>query len=44
MLAGSDKALSPIGGNGIDKIADALRLTDVRVELLDGDIYVHGRR
>jgi len=44
ILAGGDKALSPIGGVGIDKIAGALRLKDVRVEILDSDVYVHGQR
>ena len=44
ILAGGDKALSPIGGVGVDKIAAALRLADVRVKYLDGDFYVRGRR
>ncbi len=42
ILAGGDKALSPVGGTGVDKIADALRLADTQVELLDGDFYVRG--
>jgi diaminohydroxyphosphoribosylaminopyrimidine deaminase / 5-amino-6-(5-phosphoribosylamino)uracil reductase len=44
ILAGGDNALSPIGGVGVEKIADALRLTDLWVEVLEGDVYVHGRR
>jgi diaminohydroxyphosphoribosylaminopyrimidine deaminase/5-amino-6-(5-phosphoribosylamino)uracil reductase len=44
VLAGGDKALSPFGGQGVELLADAPRLTDVRVELLDGDTYIHARR
>ncbi len=43
VLAGGDRALSPIGGGGVDKIAEALRLTDMQVAYFDGDLYVHGR-
>ena len=43
LLAGGDRALSPIGGVGVDKIAAALRLMDMQVAYFDGDLYIHGR-
>ncbi len=42
-FAGGAAALSPIGGVGIERMADALRLADIAIEELDGDVYVHGR-
>jgi diaminohydroxyphosphoribosylaminopyrimidine deaminase/5-amino-6-(5-phosphoribosylamino)uracil reductase len=42
-LAGGHAAPSPIGGDGFRKIADADWLDDLWVEMLDGDLYVHGR-
>jgi diaminohydroxyphosphoribosylaminopyrimidine deaminase/5-amino-6-(5-phosphoribosylamino)uracil reductase len=42
-LAGGSTAPSPIGGNGIERMADALSLADISIEELDGDVYVHGR-
>lgn len=42
-FAGGAAALSPIGGIGIERMADALRLADIAIEELDGDVYVHGR-
>lgn len=42
-FAGGAAALSPIGGGGIERMADALRLADIAIEELDGDVYVHGR-
>jgi diaminohydroxyphosphoribosylaminopyrimidine deaminase/5-amino-6-(5-phosphoribosylamino)uracil reductase len=42
ILAGGESALSPIGGSGVEKIAEALRLSKVEVELFDGDLYLHG--
>lgn len=42
-FAGGAAALSPIGGVGIERMADALQLADIAIEELDGDVYVHGR-
>jgi diaminohydroxyphosphoribosylaminopyrimidine deaminase / 5-amino-6-(5-phosphoribosylamino)uracil reductase len=44
ILAGGDKALSPIGGGGVDKIAQALRITGVEVGYCDSDLYLRGIR
>jgi diaminohydroxyphosphoribosylaminopyrimidine deaminase/5-amino-6-(5-phosphoribosylamino)uracil reductase len=41
-LAGGAQALSPIGGQGVDSIADALRLMDWETTCLDGDVLIHG--
>jgi diaminohydroxyphosphoribosylaminopyrimidine deaminase/5-amino-6-(5-phosphoribosylamino)uracil reductase len=43
-LAGGAGARTPIGGKGVDKIAEALALTEMHVEVVDGDLLVHGRR
>ncbi|HVS37933.1 MAG TPA: bifunctional diaminohydroxyphosphoribosylaminopyrimidine deaminase/5-amino-6-(5-phosphoribosylamino)uracil reductase RibD, partial [Gemmataceae bacterium] len=43
-LAGGAEARTPVGGRGVEKIAEALRLTETRVEVLDGDVFVHGWR
>ena len=42
-LAGGSIAPSPVAGLGIDRMSAALRLADISVEELEGDIYVHGR-
>lgn len=42
-LAGGEGAVSPVGGTGIERMADSLRLADITIEELDGDVYVHGR-
>ena len=42
-LAGGAAARSPIGGEGIERMASALKLADIAIEELDGDVYVHGR-
>lgn len=42
-IVGGSEALSPIGGEGVSTIAASLRLTDIMVDVLDGDIYVRGR-
>jgi diaminohydroxyphosphoribosylaminopyrimidine deaminase / 5-amino-6-(5-phosphoribosylamino)uracil reductase len=44
ILVGGDRALSPIGGSGAEKIAEALRLTEMQIAYCDGDLYVHGWR
>ena len=41
-LAGGRGAPAPIAGRGCSRIADALGLEDYQVEMIEGDIYVHG--
>jgi diaminohydroxyphosphoribosylaminopyrimidine deaminase/5-amino-6-(5-phosphoribosylamino)uracil reductase len=41
-LAGGTEARTPVAGKGVDKIADALRLEEWRVECLEGDVLLHG--
>lgn len=41
-LAGGQAAPSPLGGSGIDLMAAAQRLDQPEVQVLDGDVYVHG--
>lgn len=43
-LAGGAEARTPIGGKGVDRIAEALRLTEMRLEVVDGDVLLHGWR
>jgi diaminohydroxyphosphoribosylaminopyrimidine deaminase/5-amino-6-(5-phosphoribosylamino)uracil reductase len=42
-FAGGAAAPSPVGGEGIERMATALKLADITIEELDGDVYVHGR-
>jgi diaminohydroxyphosphoribosylaminopyrimidine deaminase/5-amino-6-(5-phosphoribosylamino)uracil reductase len=42
-FAGGETAPSPVGGAGIDQMAQALKLADISIEELEGDVYVHGR-
>lgn len=42
-LVGGRDAVGPLGGRGASDIAEALALEDPRIEILDGDVYVHGR-
>ena len=42
-IAGGAAAPSPAGGVGIERMADALKLADITIEELEGDVYVHGR-
>ncbi len=42
-LAGGTAAPGPIGGAGIERMAESLKLADIAIEELDGDVYVHGR-
>ena len=44
VLAGGAEARPPIGGRGIEKIAEALRLAETRVEMIESDVLVHGWR
>jgi diaminohydroxyphosphoribosylaminopyrimidine deaminase/5-amino-6-(5-phosphoribosylamino)uracil reductase len=42
-LAGGAAAPGPVGGVGMERMAAALKLADITIEELDGDVYVHGR-
>jgi diaminohydroxyphosphoribosylaminopyrimidine deaminase / 5-amino-6-(5-phosphoribosylamino)uracil reductase len=42
-IAGGASAPSPVGGAGIDRMSDALRLAVITIEELGGDVYIHGR-
>jgi diaminohydroxyphosphoribosylaminopyrimidine deaminase / 5-amino-6-(5-phosphoribosylamino)uracil reductase len=42
-IAGGTAAPGPVGGAGIERMAAALKLADITIEELDGDVYVHGR-
>jgi diaminohydroxyphosphoribosylaminopyrimidine deaminase / 5-amino-6-(5-phosphoribosylamino)uracil reductase len=41
-LVGGAAAVTPIGGTGADKIASALQLSDLRIEMLESDVLIHG--
>jgi diaminohydroxyphosphoribosylaminopyrimidine deaminase/5-amino-6-(5-phosphoribosylamino)uracil reductase len=41
-LAGGGAAISPIGGEGLADMNSALPLADVKINILDGDVHVHG--
>src|SRR5262249_1618389 len=43
-LFGGTAALSPFGGQGAARIEEALTLSEYRIEELDGDLVIHGRR
>jgi diaminohydroxyphosphoribosylaminopyrimidine deaminase/5-amino-6-(5-phosphoribosylamino)uracil reductase len=43
-LAGGAAAKTPIGGRGVDRVAEALRLDELSVELVEGDLLIRGRR
>jgi diaminohydroxyphosphoribosylaminopyrimidine deaminase/5-amino-6-(5-phosphoribosylamino)uracil reductase len=42
-VMGGERATSPIGGLGASEPATSLPLVDPKIEVLDGDVYVHGR-
>lgn len=42
-IAGGTEAISPVGGAGIERMANALALREIAIEELEGDVYVHGR-
>jgi diaminohydroxyphosphoribosylaminopyrimidine deaminase/5-amino-6-(5-phosphoribosylamino)uracil reductase len=42
-IIGGDAAPSPVAGIGANSIAESLRLSDISIEELDGDVYVQGR-
>jgi diaminohydroxyphosphoribosylaminopyrimidine deaminase/5-amino-6-(5-phosphoribosylamino)uracil reductase len=43
-VAGGSEARTPMGGVGAATIAEALTLGEWQVEMVEGDVYVHGRR
>jgi diaminohydroxyphosphoribosylaminopyrimidine deaminase/5-amino-6-(5-phosphoribosylamino)uracil reductase len=42
-IVGGDSAASPIAGDGVEQLSEALSLADITIEELGGDVYVHGR-
>ena len=42
-LLGGAQAPSPMAGVGVAEMAEAIELIDVEVEVLDGDVHMHGR-
>lgn len=42
ILIGGREAVPGVGGGGIEKIADAMRLERVKVRLLGEDLYLTG--
>jgi len=42
-LIGGADAISPIGGEGIEQMSEALRLETVEFDRIGSDIYLHGR-
>ena len=42
VLIGGEAALSPVGGQGAERMADALRLNDVHIETFGDDVTVTG--
>lgn len=43
-LVGGRDAKTALAGHGVERIAEGLALTDCRIEMFDGDVYVHGWR
>lgn len=43
-LVGGAAARSPIGGHGVERLQEALELSDWRTEILEGNIFIQGRR
>jgi diaminohydroxyphosphoribosylaminopyrimidine deaminase/5-amino-6-(5-phosphoribosylamino)uracil reductase len=44
LLAGGATATSAVGGQGVEKMAEALRLSEWTYQNVDGDLYIHARR
>ena len=42
-IAGGTARRDRLAGAGIERMAAALKLADITIEELDGDVYVHGR-
>jgi diaminohydroxyphosphoribosylaminopyrimidine deaminase/5-amino-6-(5-phosphoribosylamino)uracil reductase len=43
-LIGGDASKSPIGGRGVERIAEALTFARWKIEMIEGDLYLHGER
>lgn len=43
-LVGGAAAKGATGGRGVERIADALQFMDMEVEMLEGDVLIHGRK
>ncbi|VTT97266.1 riboflavin biosynthesis protein : Riboflavin biosynthesis protein RibD OS=Pirellula staleyi (strain ATCC 27377 / DSM 6068 / ICPB 4128) GN=Psta_1878 PE=3 SV=1: dCMP_cyt_deam_1: RibD_C [Gemmataceae bacterium] len=41
-FVGGDKAMSPVGGRGVELMRDALELAECVTEACGGDVYLHG--
>jgi diaminohydroxyphosphoribosylaminopyrimidine deaminase/5-amino-6-(5-phosphoribosylamino)uracil reductase len=41
-LIGGERALTPIGGEGVIQMSAAARLDRPKFEIIDGDVYIHG--
>jgi diaminohydroxyphosphoribosylaminopyrimidine deaminase/5-amino-6-(5-phosphoribosylamino)uracil reductase len=41
-LVGGTEARTPISGRGVDRIGEALGLSEWRAEMVDGDVFIHG--
>ncbi len=41
-IIGGSSAVTPVGGSGIDKMKDAIALSDMRVERFDRDVLIEG--
>ena len=42
-LVGGETAATPIGGLGISKMREAIELTHLHTEVIENDVYIHGR-
>jgi diaminohydroxyphosphoribosylaminopyrimidine deaminase / 5-amino-6-(5-phosphoribosylamino)uracil reductase len=42
-LAGGADAITPVAGLGVERMASALRLADIAIEELEGDVHIYGR-
>ncbi|MEM8865806.1 MAG: bifunctional diaminohydroxyphosphoribosylaminopyrimidine deaminase/5-amino-6-(5-phosphoribosylamino)uracil reductase RibD, partial [Planctomycetota bacterium] len=42
-LVGGQPAPSPVGGEGVNQMADALQVSSLKIDAIDGDAYLHGR-
>jgi diaminohydroxyphosphoribosylaminopyrimidine deaminase/5-amino-6-(5-phosphoribosylamino)uracil reductase len=43
-LIGGAAARTPIGGRGVERIAEALSFARWKIEVIEGDLYLHGER
>ena len=41
-FAGGAKAVSPVGGIGLEHIPQLSQIDPLQIEVLDGDVYIHG--